>query len=159
MTLEKYWTDVVQFYSYQAIVQDISVHDPGYKLSRTVDEYFTKDSTVFMLGQPHYGSMGSVLEVDPQHHGRVRVSMTVLTEPQLTIAKEVFSKTTERYMTGAQCASRTSISPHLFARITGTVFLAPPLEMNPFQERESAKNKLNVGLNLKNNKKNEEVIT
>ncbi|MPC31399.1 5'-3' exoribonuclease 1 [Portunus trituberculatus] len=53
-------------------------------------------------------------------------------------------------------AQRLGISSHLLSRLTGTVFLAPPMGDGLLDETEM-RNKLNIGLNLKNNKKNEEV--
>lgn len=62
MTLEKEWSKVTQGYALQMVVQDIGVHDPGYKLHITPQEYFPERSKIFMLGQPHYGCMGEVSE-------------------------------------------------------------------------------------------------
>lgn len=62
MTLEKEWSKVTQGYALQMVVQDIGVHDPGYKAHITPQEYFPKRTKIFMLGQPHYGCMGEVSE-------------------------------------------------------------------------------------------------
>lgn len=60
MTLEKTWSKVPQPYALQTVVKDIGVHNPGYKMHLTPEEYFPPRTKVFMLGQPHYGSMGEV---------------------------------------------------------------------------------------------------
>ncbi|KAG0722266.1 5'-3' exoribonuclease 1 [Chionoecetes opilio] len=153
MTLEKTWSKVVQPYALQTLVKDISVYNPGYKMHLTPQEYFPPRTKVFMLGQPHYGSMGEVIEIDPAHNGRIRLAMTVLQEPDLQVVSRRQNQLEDRYMTGYNAAQRLGISSHLLSRLTGTIFLAPPGSLEEMEMR----NKLNIGLNLKNNKKNEEV--
>ena len=48
-----------------------------------MDELFTTDSTVFMLGSPHYGAEGIVKDVD-KDSGRVRVAFQAVEEPDLS---------------------------------------------------------------------------
>ncbi|XP_047471890.1 5'-3' exoribonuclease 1-like isoform X1 [Penaeus chinensis] len=157
MTLEKEWSNTIQPYAYQVMVKDLAVQDLGYRKHLTPQEYFPPRSKVFMLGQPHYGCMGEVIEIDPSQKGRIRVAMTVTTDPNLEVVKQKESQHVERYMTGSQASHRAGIYHQLLARITGTVFLAPPVGDNPMAEMET-RNKLNIGLNLKNNRRNEEVI-
>ncbi|XP_063888211.1 5'-3' exoribonuclease 1-like [Scylla paramamosain] len=156
MTLEKVWSKVVQSYPLQTIVKDIGVHSPGYQMHLTPQEYFPPRTKVFMLGQPHYGAMGEVIEIDPSHKGRIRVAMTVMHEPSFDVVRGKQNQLEERYMTAYHAAQRLGISSHLLSRLTGTVFLAPPMGDGLLDEAEM-RNKLNIGLNLKNNKKNEEV--
>nr|XP_045617221.1 5'-3' exoribonuclease 1-like isoform X2 [Procambarus clarkii] len=156
MSLEKEWSRIVQPYAFQVVVRNIAAHDPGYKQHLTPQEYFLQRTKVFMLGQPHYGCMGEVIEIDPSHKGRIRVAMTVTSEPNFDVVKQKQDQLEDRYMSGYTAAQKVGISSHLLARLTGTVFLVPPSGSNPMAEIEM-KNKLNIGLNLKSNKRNEEV--
>lgn len=49
-------------------------------------------------------------------------------------------------------ASKLSINSHLLAKITGTIFLS----VETYEDRNEKK--LNIGMNLKSNKRNEEVM-
>jgi len=49
-------------------------------------------------------------------------------------------------------ASKLSINSHLLAKITGTIFLA----VETYEDR--SEKKMNIGMNLKSNKRNEEVL-
>ncbi|KAL7641450.1 UNVERIFIED_CONTAM: hypothetical protein RMT77_007321 [Armadillidium vulgare] len=155
--LEKKWAEVEQAFPYQSIVQNITIYDKEYK-EYTVHEYFKPGTKVFMIGYPYYGCMGDVIEIDPQQKGRIRVSMVSLVEPNITSIHSMWLKSSERYLTAFECSTHLGISPHLFARLTGSIFLASALEKNPFLELETAYNKINIGLNLKSNKRSEEVI-
>ncbi|MCL4120730.1 UNVERIFIED_CONTAM: hypothetical protein GTU68_021680, partial [Idotea baltica] len=143
ITLEKQWSEIDQPFPLETLVRDITVHDPGYKQYKTVQEFFETGSKVFMLGNFLYGTMGEVIEVNPEHKGRIRVSMVATVEPNLTATRNHWLNFSERFMTANECSSRLSVSPHLFARLTGSVFLAKALELNPFMERDTATNKLN----------------
>ncbi|KAK3858374.1 hypothetical protein Pcinc_035435 [Petrolisthes cinctipes] len=160
MTLEKEWSKVVQGYALQAVVQDIGVHDPNYKLHMTPQEYFPTRTKIFMLGQPHYGCMGEVIEIDPNHKGRIRVAMTVNNEPNFDPVKDIQHQLGDSFMTAYYAAQKVGVSPQLLARLTGTVFLAPPKSLansSGMEPNEGRSNRINIGLNLKNNRKSEEV--
>ncbi|CAL4091513.1 unnamed protein product, partial [Meganyctiphanes norvegica] len=138
------------------IVRDIAVQELGYAQHLTPQEYFPPRSKVFMLGQPHYGCMGEIIEIDSSHKGRIRVAMTVSVEPNLDSIKQKQDYYTERYMNSWEAAQLLGISSNLVARMTGIIFMLPPVGPDPMAEIEQ-RNKINIGLNLKNNKKNEEV--
>lgn len=63
MTLEKQWSQVVQAYSYQVTLHDITVHNPTFIQFSSIEDVFTPKSICFMLGYPHYGSKGEVLYI------------------------------------------------------------------------------------------------
>lgn len=156
ITLEKSWSNIIQPYAYQTVVRDIAVHDPGYREHISVLEFFAPRTKVFMLGQPCYGSLGEVIEINPSHKGRIRVVMTVLKEPNFDAMRKKQDELDMKYMPGYIAGQKVGISTHLLARLTGTVFLLPPSADNPGEL--DMKNRLNIGLNLKNNKKSEEVV-
>lgn len=156
LSLEKEWSTVIQAYADHMLIRDIAVQDLGYEQHLSPQEYFSARSKVFMLGQPHYGCMGEVIEIDSSHKGRIRVAMTVAVEPNLDpiIQKQDYHE--ERYMNSYECAQQLGISSNLVARLTGIIFMLPPVGPDKMAEIEQ-RNKINIGLNLKNNKKNEEV--
>ncbi|XP_068209934.1 5'-3' exoribonuclease 1-like isoform X1 [Palaemon carinicauda] len=156
VSLEKSWSSIIQPYAYQTIVKDIAVHDPGYREHFNVEDYFSPRTKVFMLGQPYYGCLGEVIEINPSHKGRIRVVMTDLGEPNFEVVRRKQDEVDTKYMPGYIAAQKVGISTHLLARLTGTVFLLPPSSDNPGEL--DMKNRLNIGLNLKNNKRSEEVV-
>ena len=56
------------------------------------------------------------------------------------------------YSLANTAASKLSINSHLLAKITGTIFLA----IETYEDRNEKK--INIGMNLKSNKRNEEVL-
>lgn len=58
--------------------------------------------------------------------------------------------------TAYYASQRVGVSPQLLARLTGSVFLAPPKSAANMDANEG-RGRINIGLNLKNNKRNEEV--
>ena len=64
--------------------QDIAVKDPTFTQFSTVNQLFPANSEVFMLGSPHYGAMGKVLEVDSQKNDRIRIDFSILQEPDFS---------------------------------------------------------------------------
>ena len=82
----------------------------------------------------------------------MKVSMRVLPEPNFQRVRQLQAETRQKYMPGNIAAQRLSISNHLLSRITGTIFVINGNGVDPTNA-----SKHNVGLNLKFNKKNEEV--
>lgn len=80
---------------------------------------------------------------------RIKISIMTTKEPTFEVVKQAFAQQKTRYMHGSIAAQRLGISSHLLSRITGTIYVIQALK------EEVAK--YNVGLNLKFNKKNEEV--
>lgn len=60
MTLEKQWNESIHSYAHQMIVHDIPVFNQNSVQFTSISDIFLPDSVVFMLGHPHYGSMGNV---------------------------------------------------------------------------------------------------
>ncbi|XP_075211430.1 5'-3' exoribonuclease pacman isoform X2 [Lycorma delicatula] len=86
-------------------------------------------------------------------NGRIKLSVCVTSEPDLQPAIEVARRTSSSFLTGHSMAQRLGISSHLLSRITGSIFV---VDVEPGASTETAQ-KTNIGLNLKFNKKNEEV--
>ena len=153
ITLEKQWHNLSQPYALQAIVKDILVEDAGLKAYSTVEELFPTGTTAFMLGQPHYGAQGEVIKIDPEHKGRIQLRFVVDDEPDISSIIVKPGRKPKFYMPGFKASQRVGVSPHVVARITGTIFI-----MRGAREQQSDfASKSNIGLNLKFVKRQEEV--
>ncbi|XP_077990094.1 5'-3' exoribonuclease 1-like [Glandiceps talaboti] len=151
ITLEKQWTLHPIPYALQICVKDIAAYDPSFTQFKTLEELFPAKSVCFMLGTPHYGCMGEVLEVDRKGEPRVRVAFSIPPEPNLDQIANRQGRLQERYQPGYVLAQRLGISSHLVSRITGTFFILRG------SRNDMGTYKVNVGLNLKFNKRNKEV--
>ncbi|XP_056148713.1 5'-3' exoribonuclease 1 [Lampris incognitus] len=151
--LEKQWAKQALPFAYQTVVKDIKAFDSSFTRFKTLEELFPLKSTVFMVGNPYYGAMGEVQESsDVIKDGRVRVVFNVPYEPQLEALIQNQHKYCVKYCPGYVLASRLGITSYLVSRFTGSIFIGRGSKNNPHGEQ-----KVNVGLNLKFNKKNEEV--
>lgn len=153
ITLEKQWSNIPQAFALQTTRKDILVHDPSFTQFRTLPELFPLNSLCFVIGHPHYGCEASVLKIDKEHRGRVQLSVVEPTEPSLGTIRKLERKMKEHYFPGFKAAQRLGISSHLLSRITGAMFVI----RGPREAEIEFASKINIGLNLKNNKRNEEV--
>lgn len=80
---------------------------------------------------------------------RIKISIQTIKEPTFETIKQSYAQHKTRYMHGSIAAQRLGISSHLLSRITGTIYVIQPLK--------EELSKYNLGLNLKFNKRNEEV--
>ncbi|XP_053162862.1 5'-3' exoribonuclease 1 isoform X2 [Hemicordylus capensis] len=151
--LEKQWSKQVLPFAYQTIVKDINAFDSRFSRIKTLDDLFPIGCTVFMLGTPYYGCTGEVQDSsDVISEGRIRVVFNIPCEPQLDVLIQNQHKYSVKYNPGYVLASRLGVSGYLVSRFTGSIFIGRGSRRNPHGDH-----KANVGLNLKFNKKNEEV--
>ncbi|XP_062988229.1 5'-3' exoribonuclease 1 isoform X2 [Elgaria multicarinata webbii] len=151
--LEKQWSKQVLPFAYQTIVKDIKTFDSRFSKLKTLDDLFPLGCTVFMLGTPYYGCTGEVQDSsDVILEGRIRVVFNIPCEPQLDVLMQNQHKYSVKYNPGYVLASRLGVSGYLVSRFTGSIFIGRGSRRNPHGDH-----KANVGLNLKFNKKNEEV--
>ncbi|XP_053186193.1 5'-3' exoribonuclease 1 isoform X1 [Scomber japonicus] len=151
--LEKQWSKQVLPFAYQTVVKDIKAFYSSLTCFKSLDELFPPATTVFMVGNPYYGAIGEVQDSsDVIKDGRVRVVFNVPHEPQLEPLIQNQHKYCVKYSPGYVLASRLGITSYLVSRFSGSVFIGRGSKRNPCGEQ-----KANVGLNLKFNKKNEEV--
>uniref|UniRef100_A0A673FXW9 5'-3' exoribonuclease 1 n=1 Tax=Sinocyclocheilus rhinocerous TaxID=307959 RepID=A0A673FXW9_9TELE len=151
--LEKQFAKQVLPYPYQTIVKDIKAFDSSLARFKTLEELFPPGTVVFMVANPYYGAMGDVQDSsDVINEGRVRVVFSVPCEPQLDALIQNQHKYSVKYCPGYVLASRLGITSYLVSRFSGSIFIGRGSKKNPHGEQ-----KANVGLNLKFNKKNEEV--
>ncbi|XP_008065493.1 5'-3' exoribonuclease 1 [Carlito syrichta] len=151
--LEKQWSKQVVPFVYQTIVKDIRAFDSRFSSIKTLDDLFPPRSMVFMLGTPYYGCTGEVQDSgDVIAEGRIRVVFSIPFEPSLDALIQNQHKYSIKYNPGYVLASRLGVSGYLVSRFTGSIFIGRGSRRNPHGDH-----KANVGLNLKFNKKNEEV--
>uniref|UniRef100_A0A8C9PEA1 5'-3' exoribonuclease 1 n=1 Tax=Spermophilus dauricus TaxID=99837 RepID=A0A8C9PEA1_SPEDA len=151
--LEKQWSKQVLPFVYQTIVKDIRAFDSRFSNIKTLDDLFPPRSVVFMLGTPYYGCTGEVQDSgDVITEGRIRVVFSIPCEPNLDALIQNQHKYSIKYNPGYVLASRLGVSGYLVSRFTGSIFIGRGSRRNPHGDH-----KANVGLNLKFNKKNEEV--
>uniref|UniRef100_A0A8C5NGQ1 5'-3' exoribonuclease 1 n=1 Tax=Gouania willdenowi TaxID=441366 RepID=A0A8C5NGQ1_GOUWI len=151
--LEKQWSKQVLPFAYQAVVKDIKAFYSSLTSFKSLDELFPLGTTVFMVGNPYYGAMGEVQESqDIIQEGRVRVVFNVHHEPQMESLIQNQHKYCVKYSPGYFLASRLGVTSYLVSRFSGSIFIGRGSKKNPCGEQRA-----NVGLNLKFNKKNEEV--
>ncbi|KAM4863719.1 5'-3' exoribonuclease 1 [Urocitellus parryii] len=151
--LEKQWSKQVLPFVYQTIVKDIRAFDSRFSNIKTLDDLFPPRSVVFMLGTPYYGCTGEVQDSgDVITEGRIRVVFSIPYEPNLDALIQNQHKYSIKYNPGYVLASRLGVSGYLVSRFTGSIFIGRGSRRNPHGDH-----KANVGLNLKFNKKNEEV--
>uniref|UniRef100_A0A8B9Q179 5'-3' exoribonuclease 1 n=1 Tax=Apteryx owenii TaxID=8824 RepID=A0A8B9Q179_APTOW len=151
--LEKQWSKQVLPFVYQTVVKDIKAFDSRFSNIKTLDDLFPPGSTAFMLGSPYYGCMGEVQDSrDVITEGRIRVVFNIPCEPQLDPLIQNQHKYSVKYNPAYILASRLGVSGYLVSRFTGSIFIGRGSKKNPHGDH-----KANVGLNLKFNKKNEEV--
>uniref|UniRef100_A0A8D2N4F1 5'-3' exoribonuclease 1 n=1 Tax=Zonotrichia albicollis TaxID=44394 RepID=A0A8D2N4F1_ZONAL len=151
--LEKQWSKQALPFVYQTVVKDIKAFDSRFSSIKTLDDLFPPGSTAFMLGSPYYGCMGEVLDSqDVIPEGRIRVVFNIPCEPQLDTLIQNQHKYSVKYNPAYILASRLGVSGYLVSRFTGSIFIGRGSKKNPHGDH-----KANVGLNLKFNKKNEEV--
>ncbi|XP_074887854.1 5'-3' exoribonuclease 1 isoform X10 [Buteo buteo] len=151
--LEKQWSKQALPFVYQTVVKDIKAFDCRFSNIRTLDDLFPPGSTAFMLGSPYYGCMGEVQDSrDVITEGRIRVVFNIPCEPQLDPLIQNQHKYSVKYNPAYILASRLGVSGYLVSRFTGSIFIGRGSKKNPHGDH-----KANVGLNLKFNKKNEEV--
>ncbi|XP_037132370.1 5'-3' exoribonuclease 1 isoform X1 [Syngnathus acus] len=152
--LEKQWAKQVLPFAYQTVVQDIEAFYSPLTCFKSLEDLYPPQTTVFMVGNHHYyAAMGEVQDSsDVIKEGRVRVVFNLPHDPQLEVLIQNQHKYCVKYSPGYIVASRLGISGYLVSRFSGSIFIGRGSKKNPCGEQKG-----NVGLNLKFNKKNEEV--
>uniref|UniRef100_A0A0A9XX62 5'-3' exoribonuclease 1 n=1 Tax=Lygus hesperus TaxID=30085 RepID=A0A0A9XX62_LYGHE len=148
-TLSYLWSRKSKAFPYQTVVTKINMVNtlldgPG---SARIEQVFYPGAQVFMLAVPHYGAMATVK--NNKAEGRVVVEVPgSYNEPDFSEI-EFQDNHSIIYYVGHQAAQRLGISPHFLSRITGTIYI---------QSSHTDSDKTNIGLNLKFNKSNQEVV-
>ncbi|KOC61668.1 5'-3' exoribonuclease 1 [Habropoda laboriosa] len=151
--IEKLWSDTQTCYPYQTTVEGITVYSVSLPLYKSASDIFVPGSVCFMLGHPYYGAMGRVRESAVcEKSGRIKVSMITMVEPSLEALKKAQMEHQDQYMHGNIVSRRLGISRYLMNRITGSIFVKQTSD-----DSQQDYPMCNIGLNLKFNKRNEEI--
>ncbi|XP_060800903.1 5'-3' exoribonuclease 1 [Amyelois transitella] len=151
IAFEPEWCSVACGYAYQAIVKDVKEHvlQLAGRFS-TPQEAYPAGDEVFLLTQgQYYGCLATVVDSELIRNGRIKVCLNEVAE-----AVPVVRAAACPYRPAQRAAAAAGISSQLLSRLTGTVLVifGEPNDMPTEQQ-----SKTNIGLNLKFNKKNQEV--
>jgi len=140
-------------------------------LPRTFLDIFSQGDLVVFVGGEHFGTVGKVEGVDKQRKAiMVEVETSGTLEENLGHSLGRGLLKSRDYYSSAEIASRLQIPGFAVAKLTGTVYLSPPIGKGSptkgkgrkkkgenFSPEEEKSWKENIGLNLKFNKRNLEV--
>ncbi|GBP27597.1 5'-3' exoribonuclease 1 [Eumeta japonica] len=152
VAVEPEWCTVPCGYALQAVVKDVHAHIAAVATRySTPEEAFPPGDKVFLITQgPYYGCMAKVIDSDGvSRSGRIRVQVHERPEPTASAHAYV-----PPYKSAHHAAAACGITPQMLSRITGSVFVVPGARR---EMPTDAMSKINIGLNLKFNKKNQEV--
>lgn len=107
ITLKKQFAELPSHYPLQTVVRNLNVYDQYNSIYHDIASIFPPGASCFMLGHPHYGAMGIILE-DPTslEKGRVKIQLTFVEEPNLTHLKQLEMEASSKYMSLFVACSR-----------------------------------------------------
>ncbi|CAL1299821.1 unnamed protein product [Larinioides sclopetarius] len=150
---EKQFESSITNFALQITVSDIDAFSPDVEIEKTVQDVFQPGSTVFVLAPQYYGSVGKVVDCDQlSSKGVIVVNIELVSEPDLLpVIQNQDELMLEQFMPAYVVAQQLGMESHFISRLTGTFLVqtSPKGSSNP--------NRVNIGLNLKFNHRNEEV--
>ncbi|KAH8408891.1 hypothetical protein KR009_003363, partial [Drosophila setifemur] len=147
------WSSSITTYPAQGLVSNIAVQENSRKHFRSTEEFFPAGSPVFFIGNPYYGSKGTV--VDPMlvySFGRIQVNIRVRPEPDLKAARLLQEDRDRDFMNTFEVCRQLYLSGRALGQLTGTVWVV----LGPRREKMENVAKHNIGLQLKYPRQNEE---
>lgn len=142
-------------YPVQCIVQNIKAYRKKFKQEVPLIEAFKNGTEIFMLTCSYYGAFGEVVDVNCyEKNGRVKVTLTVPQEPDFDPVIDIHEKSQGMYISPYHASATLSIHENVFNRITGTVLV---IAGSKRQVTSEGNPKMNIGLQLKFPKANEEL--
>ncbi|XP_054727908.1 5'-3' exoribonuclease 1 isoform X2 [Anastrepha obliqua] len=148
------WGQAVTAYPAQGVVSEIAVQKNLALQPKKVENLFPTDSTVFFLGSPYFGSEGTVLNPLLVYEcGRLKVNITVLPEPDFSVARIIQQNSERDYINSFQASVRIGLHMKCLGRVTGTVLVIAGARRTQLPENVA---KTNIGLQLKFPKQQEE---
>ncbi|RZF36429.1 hypothetical protein LSTR_LSTR010849 [Laodelphax striatellus] len=147
VTTKKQWETVPTPFALQTVVEKLKVHEDVKGRELTIGDIFKPGGFCFLLATKFYGDMGLI---DPaQYDGKIKLTICHTSEPDFRTAKAISQKLKGQYVSGAVLGNKLGLTGHLLSRITGSIFIS--------KDASEDARKVNVGLNLKFNRKNQEV--
>lgn len=142
-------------YPLQCVVVNLKAYRKNFEPEISLGTAFKNGTEVFMMTNPYYGAFGEVTDVDcAEKNGRVKVMLTVPQEPSFSGVRKLHEKSLGAYSNSYQTAATLGVGENVFNRITGTVLVIAGIKRDTSSE---ATPKINIGLQLKFPKNNEEV--
>uniref|UniRef100_A0A914V899 5'-3' exoribonuclease 1 n=1 Tax=Plectus sambesii TaxID=2011161 RepID=A0A914V899_9BILA len=163
VAVEKQWADNREAAPLQMIVENVAVHaSPEAEGPSTVDDAFPVGCTVFILSSEHpkYGYSAKIKTNEINKDGYITVTCEMPPEPELYGAITMHERSYHNWMNGFSMAKKLRLDNFLLSRLTGTVYLVEGTRNNDnskSNEYRPDETKVNIGLNLKFSKRNEEV--
>ncbi|XP_050547911.1 5'-3' exoribonuclease 1-like, partial [Daktulosphaira vitifoliae] len=149
--LVKAWCEIPSTVAFQTAVLDLEVNDPHIKQSYfALEEYFPVGGNVFVLDAPFYGCQAEV--IGGYISSRIKIDITLTPEPYFYDLRDTLNSVSIEMFNANAAAAQLALSPYLLAKLTGTIFLMVD------SEEDRHEKKINIGMSLKFNKRNEEVI-
>ncbi|XP_066586582.1 5'-3' exoribonuclease 1-like isoform X1 [Prorops nasuta] len=146
---EMQWSKELMIYAYQMVLKNVPTPNDNIEHQRTVFDVFSPGCKCFMIDYPYYGSMVEVY--DNEHYstsGKVKISTTVIEEPNLNKSKFTQLHHKTQYMSSFKIGQCLGINGGLVSLITGIFWIA---------NKDNDLRRYNLGLNLKRNRHNKEV--
>lgn len=149
LVLEKQFAENTSCFPLQTIVYNITVHDPQSNVVKEVETIFPKNSICFTLANPFYGSQGVIQDSSQvAKTGRIKITISVLEEPDFSTVRNMFDNVFKKYKPAHSIATPLCMSNLIFSKLTGAI------QVKVGEGNETKR--INVGLDLKLNKKNKE---
>ncbi|XP_022665061.1 5'-3' exoribonuclease 1-like isoform X2 [Varroa destructor] len=151
VTIERQWAEQEKIVLHSTMVCGLREHEQEVAQFQTISDVFVKDKLVFLLSPNEYGMKGTICGY--QKGGYLVVESRFREEPDFTEIRKREPKLRKRnYLPAFRLARELGLDSHLVARLTGCI----QIQLNS-TEADSSQH-VNIGMNLKFNKKNEEVV-
>ncbi|GFT31283.1 5'-3' exoribonuclease 1 [Nephila pilipes] len=150
---EKQFESTLSNYALQTIISNAEAFLPDIEREKAIEDIFQPGSTVFVLVPQYYGSIGKVIDSDQlKSKGTVQIDIEITSEPDLLpVIQNQDELKLEQFMPAYIAAQQLGMESHFISRLTGTFLV----QTSP--KGSSSPNRVNIGLNLKFNHRNEEV--
>ncbi|XP_017064851.1 5'-3' exoribonuclease 1 [Drosophila eugracilis] len=149
------WSEAVTAYPAQGVVADLVVKENMRKQFNKVEEFFPAGSQVFFIGNPYYGSEGTVQDPLLAYTcGRIQVSIRVCPEPDVQEARALQEERDRDLMNTYEVCHSLNINGLALGRLSGTMWVV----LGPRREKMENVAKHNIGLQLKFPRGNEERV-
>ncbi|GIY13515.1 5'-3' exoribonuclease 1 [Caerostris darwini] len=150
---EKQFDNNLTNYALQTTVSNVEAFSPDVEKTKTIKDIFQINSVVFVLTLQHYGTIGKIIDCDTlKNKGNIIVDIESTSEPDLLpVIQNQDELMLEHFMPAYIAAQQLGMQPHFISRITGTFLV----QTSP--KGSSSPNRVNIGMNLKFNHRNEEV--
>ncbi|XP_016949541.1 5'-3' exoribonuclease 1 isoform X2 [Drosophila biarmipes] len=147
------WSSAITGYPAQGVVAELAVKESMRKQFSKVEDFFPAGSPIFFIGNPYYGSEGTVMDPLLAYScGRIQVNIRVRPEPDVQEARALQEERDRDLLNTYEVCHLLNINGRALGRLTGTVWVV----LGPRREKMENVAKHNIGLQLKYPRQNEE---